>query len=248
MLMKSEDFDGKISVITAVYNAEDCILDLIESLRKQTDQNFEWVVVDGLSTDHTLEILKKIDDLNIKIISEADFGIYDALNKGVKLCSGEYYLVAGADDTFYPNAIAAYKAAAIENAADMVTAHVKVGNEIYKPIHKSSWRYSQFCWISAHALGLLIKKNLHQKYGYYSKRFPIAADQYFIKKSCKDHISVYEIGFLAGEFGVDGLSSTDNLGTCLEWYHVQLLTEERSKKWLITLFFIAKILRIVRRI
>ena len=73
--MKSEDFDGKISIITAVFNAENHINHLIESLRQQIDPNFEWVVVDGLSTDSTLEVLKKIDDLNIKIISEADFGI-----------------------------------------------------------------------------------------------------------------------------------------------------------------------------
>ena len=65
MLKKLEVFDGKISVITAVYNAEDCIQHLIESLRKQNDKNFEWVVVDGLSTDSTLEILKKIEHKNI---------------------------------------------------------------------------------------------------------------------------------------------------------------------------------------
>jgi glycosyltransferase involved in cell wall biosynthesis len=67
-MIKAKDFDGKISIITAVYNAEDCIDYLIESLRMQTDQNFEWVVVDGLSTDSTLETLKQIVDLNIKII------------------------------------------------------------------------------------------------------------------------------------------------------------------------------------
>ena len=100
MLKKLEVFDGKISVITAVYNAEDCIQHLIESLRKQNDQNFEWVVVDGLSTDSTLEILKKIDDLNIKIISEVDFGIYDALNKGVKAV----VLKTGADGAWFKTA------------------------------------------------------------------------------------------------------------------------------------------------
>ncbi|TXH54102.1 MAG: glycosyltransferase, partial [Bacteroidia bacterium] len=108
-MVKPEDFDGKISIITAVYNGADCIHPLIESLRQQTDQNFEWVVVDGLSTDNTLDILKQINDLNIKIISEADFGIYDAFNKGIKACNGEFYLVAGADDVFYPNAIMDYK-------------------------------------------------------------------------------------------------------------------------------------------
>jgi glycosyltransferase involved in cell wall biosynthesis len=241
------DHQYKISVITAVYNAESCIDELIESLRRQEDSDFEWVVVDGLSTDSTLEILKPVDDLNIKIISEADFGIYDALNKGVKACSGEYYLVAGADDVFFPNAIKDYKAA-IEEGVDLVTARIKIGNKISKPQNKSSWRFAQFCWVSGHALGLLIRKDLHNKFGYYSQRFPIAADQYFIKKSCMGDITIYEKYFLAGKFGVNGLSSQDNFGTCLEWFHVQLLTESKNKKWLITLFFIAKIFRIVRRL
>ena len=90
-MIKTNEFDRKVSIITAVYNAENHILNLINSLRQQIDKNFEWVVVDGLSTDSTVKILKNIDDLNITIISEADFGIYDALNKGIKACTGEYY-------------------------------------------------------------------------------------------------------------------------------------------------------------
>ena len=170
MLKKLEVFDGKISVITAVYNAEDCIQHLIESLRKQNDQNFEWVVVDGLSTDSTLEILKEIDDLNIKIISEADFGIYDALNKGVKACSGEFYLVAGADDVFFPNAIVDYKKA-IEDGVEMVTANIKIGNKTSTLAQGgASWLIGQFKWVTAHSLGLLIKKSLHRKRSGFNRR------------------------------------------------------------------------------
>ena len=83
MLKKLEVFDGKISVITAVYNAEDCIQHLIESLRKQNDQNFEWVVVDGLSTDSTLEILKKIDipENEANMIATLKFSDISSLDK-----------------------------------------------------------------------------------------------------------------------------------------------------------------------
>lgn len=242
-MINSNDFDGKISIITAVYNGEDCISNLIDSLEKQTDQNFEWVVVDGLSTDNTLKILKKVNSLNIKIISEADFGIYDALNKGIKACSGEYYLVAGADDIFFSNAIFDYKAA-LEDEVDMITANIKIGNEISKPRNGPSWRFAQFKWVSSHALGLLIRRNLHMRYGFYSNKFPIAADQLFIKKCCQAGVAVKYIESLVGRFATTGLSSHDAIGTCVEWFRIQILTED--KKWIIFFLFILRLFRRVR--
>ena len=237
-MIKAKDFDGKISIITAVYNAEDCIDYLIESLRIQTDQNFEWVVVDGLYTDSTLETLKQIVDLNIKIISEADFGIYDALTKGFKACEGEYYLVVGADDIFYSNAVEHYKNA-LESGIDMVTAQIKIERYISKPSNKPSWWVGQFHWVSAHALGLLIRKELHHQYGYYSRKFPIAADQLFIKKCCQSGVKVKYIDCLVGEFGLEGVSSYDTIGTCTEAFRVQLLTEKN--KWIQYILFILKL-------
>ena len=244
-MIKSEDFDGKISIITAAYNAENHIHHLIESLRQQIDPNFEWVVVDGLSTDNTLEILKQVDDLNIKIISEADFGIYDALNKGIKACSGEFYLVAGADDVFYPNALRDYKAA-IEDGVDMVTANVRAGDKILKPKNGPSWRFAQFRWVSAHALGLLINKRLHSQQGFYSNKFPIAADQLFIKKCCINHAEVKQINMVVGSFGINGVSSIDTIGTCTEWFRIQLLTE--PYKWLIYILFFIRLFNRVKKI
>lgn len=241
--MRSEDFDGKISIITAVYNAENHIHHLIESLRQQIDPNFEWVVVDGLSTDSTLEVLKKIDDLNIKIISEADFGIYDALNKGVKACSGEFYLVAGADDIFFPNAIANYKAA-VEDGVDMVTASVKMWKGIATVV-KPSWRYGARAFISSHSVGVLIKKELHQQYGFYSKKFPILADSLFIKQCCQGGARVIILDKLVGEFGTDGVSIADKFGGCTEMFRVQLLTGEN--KWIQYIILILKLtLRIIK--
>ena len=242
-MMKSKDFDGKISIITAVYNAETHIHDLIKSLRQQTDQNFEWVVVDGLSTDNTLEILEKIDDLNVKIISEADFGIYDALNKGIKACNGEFYLVAGADDIFYPNAIADYKAN-IDINIDILTANIIIDNSIAKPQKsKPSWWVGQAHWISGHALGVLIRKNLHDQYGYYSKKFPIAADQLFIKNCCQNGCTLKHLDILVGKFGDYGVSSLDIIGASTEIFRIQLITEKQ--KFLVYLVFLYRLIKSV---
>lgn len=242
-MINSDKFDGKISIITAVFNAEDHIINLIDSLRQQTDKNFEWVVVDGLSTDHTLEILNHVNDLNTKIISEADFGIYDAFNKGIKLSQGEYYLVCGADDIFYPNAIADYKNS-IDSNIDITTATVKMGNKLAKPMGHS-WLFGMRAFISCHSVGVLIKKELHLKYGFYSKKLPIAADQLFIKQCCQNGAQVKIIDKVVGNYGINGVSATDMFGCCTEMFRVQLLTHEN--KWVQYIIFVLKLtLRLFR--
>lgn len=80
----------KLSVITATYNAEKFLFRVIKSLQEQTDKDFEWIISDGASSDSTLEILKSTEGINIKVISGEDFGIYDALNRGIKACNGEF--------------------------------------------------------------------------------------------------------------------------------------------------------------
>lgn len=91
----------KISVGTVCYNAANCIENLIRSVKKQTYSNIEFVVVDGVSNDGTLDILNKYkQDIDI-LVSEPDKGIYDAMNKLLKLATGDFLIFMGADDVFY---------------------------------------------------------------------------------------------------------------------------------------------------
>ena len=81
----------KISIITVCYNAEDTIKDTLESVLKQTYKNYEYLIIDGKSTDNTLKIIKEYESQflgKMKIISEKDKGLYDAMNKGVKNATG----------------------------------------------------------------------------------------------------------------------------------------------------------------
>ncbi len=167
-----------ISIITATYNAEKYLPRLVESLEKQRDKNFEWVVADGASTDRTLEILEnaKRSLKNVVVDSRPDFGIYDVLNRAIKISKGDYYLVVGADDILFPDAIENYRKAAKQSNADLITARIKIGNSIRGPKRPAwGWLYGQSAYVSGHVVGLLIRKDLHEKFGYYSRRFPIAA-------------------------------------------------------------------------
>jgi glycosyltransferase len=215
----------KLSIITATYNAIDHFPNLVESLRKQTNKDFEWVIADGGSTDGTVELVESIKDLPIKLIVSDDFGIYDALNKAIKESSGDYYLVLGADDVLYEGAVEIYSSY-LNDDYDIVTANIHAGNGVLTPTGKRPWLHGQSCYISGHAVGSVYRKSLHEKFGYYSKKYPIAADQFFVLSAIKGGSKVKSIDKLVGEFSTQGLSGTDLLGSYFEFHRVQIALGE----------------------
>jgi len=92
----------KISLITVCFNSENTIRDTIESVISQTYKNIEYIIVDGASTDRTVEVIQSYGDKISQFISEKDDGIYVALNKGLQLASGDIIGFLHADD-YYPN-------------------------------------------------------------------------------------------------------------------------------------------------
>lgn len=123
---------AKISVVTATRNAVKFLPTLIESLRGQTDKDFEWVVADGASSDGTLDLLRSVNDLDIVVTSQSDYGIYDALNRAISASSGTYYIVAGADDSFDFDAIAHFRKAIDQSQADIVTSSYLYASSLVK--------------------------------------------------------------------------------------------------------------------
>ena len=90
-----------VSIITIVLNRENSILDTLKSIHAQTYQNIEHIIIDGASTDNTLKIIKSFTKSNTKILSEPDKGIYDAINKGLNLATGDIVGFLHSDDIFY---------------------------------------------------------------------------------------------------------------------------------------------------
>ena len=90
----------KVSIITVVYNNKKTILDAILSVRNQTYRHIEHIIIDGGSIDGTLEIIKDNLNENIILISEKDNGLYDAMNKGIKLATGNVIGILNSDDMY----------------------------------------------------------------------------------------------------------------------------------------------------
>lgn len=212
----------KISIISAVFNSAGRLPRLIESLRSQTDKDFEWVVADGASTDETLEILRGVNDLNLVVDSRQDFGIYDALNRAIQISTGDYYIVAGCDDIFYTTAIATFRKEIVNSKYEIITTNAMYKGRKISKKKLPSWIFGQSSYISAHTLATAFNKNLHKKYGYFSSHYPIAADQLFVMMSCLNGARCYRSDCVVGEIGCTGVSSRDRIGNATELFRVQI--------------------------
>ena len=95
----------KISIIMPVFNSEMFIRQSLESIFNQRYSNLELIVVDSQSTDNSISIVEEFMDNNIKLISEQDFGLWHALNKGIMMSSGEYIACMNTDDMYFENAL-----------------------------------------------------------------------------------------------------------------------------------------------
>ena len=125
-----------VSILTAVYNMQDTIARTIESVLNQSYPNIEYIIIDGMSADGTVETAKayqsRFDEKkgrSLTIISKPDKGMYDALNKGAKMAHGELIGQINADDWYEPGAVAAMTKAYLDTHYDLAWGNINV----YKP-------------------------------------------------------------------------------------------------------------------
>lgn len=173
----------KVSIITVVYNNESTIERAIQSVINQKYPNIEYIVVDGNSSDNTLNIINKYKDQIDLIISENDSGIYDAMNKGIKKSTGDVVGILNSDDSYYDElAISHIANGFMHDKVDSVFADVIIVKEknqnhivrYYGSKYFKLWHF-RFGHMPPHA-SFFVKRNLFEKYGYYDLRYRISAD------------------------------------------------------------------------
>lgn len=172
----------KISIITICYNAEKYIESAIKSFQTQDYLNKEYIIIDGKSTDSTINILNTYNDLFDVVISEPDNGLYDALNKGINLASGDVIGILHADDLFFNEKTLSSVANHFnQNQVDALYGDLQYvlsdGKTKYRrwisgPYKKNLFRKG---WMPPHPT-FYVKKEVFQKYGLYNTKFKLAAD------------------------------------------------------------------------
>lgn len=123
-----------ISVITVVYNGEDVLEKTIQSVKHQTYANIEYLVIDGQSKDKTVEIIKKYETDISKWISEPDKGLYDAMNKGLRMATGDFVLFLNAGDNFVNDKVLEKVFSKYDAETDVLYGEVMMVDEKRQPI------------------------------------------------------------------------------------------------------------------
>lgn len=168
----------KISVIVPCLNAASTISNCINSILTQEYSNIEIIIVDGLSTDETIDIVKRLlVDADHKIISELDSGIYDAINKGIDIASGDYLIVLGADDELYDNSV-------LKNVflSDFKYADFIYGNVIFKSTNtKYDGKFNIIKLLSKNIChqAIFYHKSVYEKLGKYETKYKALGDMLF---------------------------------------------------------------------
>jgi glycosyltransferase involved in cell wall biosynthesis len=173
----------KISIITVSYNSAATIEQSILSVANQNYPHIEYIVVDGQSTDGTLDIIEKHKETISKFISEKDLGIYDALNKGIDLASGEVIGILHSDDMYTDaHVISKYATLFSREQTDAVYSNLyyvdrKHSDKIIRKWHSGIYNKGAFYngWMPPHPT-FFVKKEIYKRLGNFNLSFRIAAD------------------------------------------------------------------------
>lgn len=177
----------KISIITVTFNSAATVRDTMESVLKQAYKDYEYLVIDGGSKDNTVDIIKEMEpkfEGRMRWISERDKGMYDGINKGIRMATGDFVGIINSDDFYHRADIfdEINKAFEEDKAIEAIYGDVRFVNpdnlektvRYYSSKHWKPWRF-RFGFMPAHPTFFTYKENF-EKYGYYQYDYHIAAD------------------------------------------------------------------------
>jgi glycosyltransferase involved in cell wall biosynthesis len=173
----------KISIITAVRNAAGTVESALRSVQQQTYRDYEHIVVDGLSTDGTLEIVERHSAGLAQVISERDSGIYDAFNKGLQLATGEVVAFLNADDYYATPDVLQWVHEAFRRGhpgavfGDVAYVRPEEPGRVVRHYSSAAFtpRRLRYGWMPAHP-SLFLRRSLFEKFGAFDTSYRIAGD------------------------------------------------------------------------
>ena len=205
----------KVSIITTCYNREKTIAQAIESVIGQDYPDIEYIVVDGASKDESLKVIRSFGSHITKVISERDGGMYEAINKGIKMATGEIVGLLHSDDfLIHSQIISEIVERFKQTSADMV-----YGDGLFVDAHETEkvirdWRSGNYRrwkvrlgWLPLHPT-VYIKRSAIERYGLYNENYQIAADSDFLVRYLyKADLQVEYLGKYVLRMRMGGLST-----------------------------------------
>lgn len=216
-------FNPRLSVITIVYNNVRDIERTIRSVINQTYTNIEYIIVDGLSNDGTLQVIDKYKSQITKFISEKDEGIYDAMNKGLALATGDYVIFMNSGDEFYDNETVAAVFAAAEDAdiyygeTEMIADEgSSLGQRRHKAPAKFTWRGFKYGMSISHQ-AIYIRRSLAEPY---DRRYQLSSDIDWIIRAAKKAKKIVNVNRYVAKYLVGGMSKKRHRQSLMERFEI----------------------------
>jgi len=202
---------NKISVISINLNNTDGLKKTIESISNQSVQPFEYIVIDGGSTDDLTDMINENSEFITKYISENDDGIYDAMNKGASICNGEWIAFLNSGDIYYPDVIEELSISLKQLEFDFTIGSVDIfnncGDKIFTkhPLVKKNGLLKLTEMPAAH-LSIFVRKKLFDSLGGFNQNFSISADYDFVSRMYRKTQNIYTFKNKVGKFFLGGIS------------------------------------------
>jgi glycosyltransferase involved in cell wall biosynthesis len=229
----------KFSIITVVLNNEQSIERTIKSVIKQTYKNYEYIIVDGNSTDKTHNIFRKYKKKITKLIIKKDKNLWQAMNRGIAASKGEIICIINSDDYFTKNALNIANTYFQKNNIDYFFGAVKK-RKVFYHFNPEKINYKFNCYPS-HSVSFFVKKKVHKDLGNYDEDLEYCADYSFFYKLFTNKKYKFKNGKkteLLGYFNPNGLSSKVGLLKKLYYESVVRLKNNQNFFLILVLFFL----------
>jgi glycosyltransferase involved in cell wall biosynthesis len=200
----------KLSIITINLNNAEGLRKTIESVINQTFKDFEYIVIDGGSTDGSVEIIKEYADYINYWISEPDKGIYNAMNKGIAVAKGEYCFFLNSGDYLIEKNILIK---ALKNNSDIIAGYVSAekGGRLINIFPPKYFTFRYLYYNNIPHQGEFIKRELFDKFGHYNDKYKILGDYEFNVRAMLSNATYEYINYSISMINLDGISNTENL-------------------------------------
>lgn len=197
----------KVTVVTVCYNCEKDIERTIKSVLSQTYPNIEYIIIDGASKDHTMNIVNQYADKITKIISEPDKGIYDAMNKGIQCATGDWINFMNVGDIFHSqDTIEEVFRGYVDNGESLIYGQVCVVDRKHSKITHQG--YSALDYMPAHHQSIFTR-TLEMKAHPFNLKYKIIADAAFFYGLYKRNKKQYKVPTFVSDYDDSGLSSVN---------------------------------------
>lgn len=237
--------DTLISIITVIKNKSEYIQETIDSIKNQKYKNIEYIVIDGVSTDGSLEIIKKNLEFIDYFVCEPDLGNYDAINKALTLCTGKFIGIVNADDILLPDATSTlidyYKK---YPEVDFFFGSVKKHWGIISGYYPHKIKYSWFFYTS-HSTGFFLKRKAAEINGKYSLKYKYSSDfDYFYRLIVHNKFTgkATKKDEVFGIFRPGGISATLNKEDHF-FEKIQIRIDNNQNKFFLIILFAIKFVR-----